>query len=46
MNISCHLKGFLKKMKFSMIANLQKNVVFGLLYLLQNLHPNEEIITF
>ena len=44
MRISCHLKGFSKNQKnwkFSMTADLQKNVVFGLITLLQILQPNE-----
>ena len=35
-----------KNLKFSMTADLQKNVVFGLFTLLQILQPNEWIITF
>ena len=44
MRISCHFEGLFKKskkLKFSMTADLQKNVVFGLITLLQILQPNE-----
>ena len=49
MMVSCHFKGFSKNQKnwnFSVTADLQKNVIFGLFTCLQILQPNDWIVTF